>query len=190
MTGVSGSRHRIRAPSWASASRTRSAWRRAWTRTARYIDGLAALGFGSIEIGTVTPRAQPGNPRPRMFRLPAARAIINRMGFNNGGVDAFVPTCSARASTRKPGVLGLNIGKNADTPIERAADDYLECLRKVYPPWVRTLTSPIDSIFKLNIWPLLPVSMAEMPSIMMLSWLGRRAARCCRCRSERHRRRA
>jgi dihydroorotate dehydrogenase len=99
-----------------------------------YIDGLAALGFGSIEIGTVTPRAQPGNPKPRMFRLPAARAIINRMGFNNGGVDAFIT--NVRASTfyqERQGVLGLNIGKNADTPIERAADDYLECLRKVYP---------------------------------------------------------
>jgi dihydroorotate dehydrogenase len=99
-----------------------------------YIDGLAALGFGSIEIGTVTPRAQPGNPRPRMFRLPGARGIINRMGFNNGGVDAFV--ANVRASKfymEKQGVLGLNIGKNADTPIERAADDYLHCLRKVYP---------------------------------------------------------
>ena len=99
-----------------------------------YIDGLAALGFGSIEIGTVTPRAQPGNPRPRMFRLPAARGIINRMGFNNGGVDAFVANVqSSRFYQERQGVLGLNIGKNADTPIERAADDYLECLRKVYP---------------------------------------------------------
>jgi dihydroorotate dehydrogenase len=99
-----------------------------------YIDGLAALGFGSIEIGTVTPRAQPGNPKPRMFRLPAANAIINRMGFNNGGVDAFVANVQAsRFYQERQGVLGLNIGKNADTPIERAADDYLECLRKVYP---------------------------------------------------------
>jgi dihydroorotate dehydrogenase len=99
-----------------------------------YIDGLAALGFGSIEIGTVTPRAQAGNPRPRMFRLPAARGIINRMGFNNGGVDAFVANVQAsRFYQERQGVLGLNIGKNADTPIERAADDYLECLRKVYP---------------------------------------------------------
>jgi dihydroorotate dehydrogenase len=99
-----------------------------------YIDGLAALGFGSIEIGTVTPRAQAGNPKPRMFRLPQARGIINRMGFNNGGVDAFV--ANVRASQfylENQGVLGLNIGKNADTPIERAADDYLHCLRKVYP---------------------------------------------------------
>jgi len=98
-----------------------------------YIDGLAALGFGSIEIGTVTPRAQAGNPLPRMFRLPAARGIINRMGFNNGGVDAFVANVqSSRFYQEGQGVLGLNIGKNADTPIERAADDYLTCLRKVY----------------------------------------------------------
>lgn len=99
-----------------------------------YIDGLAALGFGSIEIGTVTPRAQPGNPQPRMFRLPKAEAIINRMGFNNGGVDAFVNNVqSSRFYQEKQGVLGLNIGKNADTPIERAAEDYLHCLQKVYP---------------------------------------------------------
>lgn len=99
-----------------------------------YIDGLAALGFGSIEIGTVTPRAQAGNPKPRMFRLPAAQGIINRMGFNNGGVDAFVANVQAsRFHQEKQGVLGLNIGKNADTPIERAAEDYLHCLRKVYP---------------------------------------------------------
>lgn len=99
-----------------------------------YIDGLAALGFGSIEIGTVTPRAQPGNPKPRMFRLPQAKAIINRMGFNNGGVDTFVANVEAsRFYQDRQGVLGLNIGKNADTPIERAADDYLHCLAKVYP---------------------------------------------------------
>ena len=99
-----------------------------------YIDGLAALGFGFIEIGTVTPRAQPGNPRPRMFRLPQANALINRMGFNNGGVDAFLRNVQASQFYQdKQGVLGLNIGKNADTPIERAADDYLHCLEKVYP---------------------------------------------------------
>jgi dihydroorotate dehydrogenase len=99
-----------------------------------YIDGLAALGFGSIEIGTVTPRAQPGNPKPRMFRLPAAQGIINRMGFNNGGVDAFIANVqSSRFYQERQGVLGLNIGKNADTPIEKAADDYVACLRKVYP---------------------------------------------------------
>ncbi len=99
-----------------------------------YIDGLAALGFGFIEIGTVTPRAQPGNPKPRMFRLAQANALINRMGFNNGGVDAFINNVQASAFYQdKQGVLGLNIGKNADTPIERAAEDYLHCLEKVYP---------------------------------------------------------
>ena len=100
----------------------------------RYIDGLAALGFGSIEVGTVTPKPQPGNPKPRMFRLPAKQAIINRMGFNNGGVDAFVANVQAsRFFQEKRGILGLNIGKNAATPIENAVDDYLHCLEKVYP---------------------------------------------------------
>lgn len=94
------------------------------------IDGLARLGFGFIEIGTITPRPQPGNPRPRLFRLPEVRGIINRMGFNNHGVDALV--ANVRAAKYK-GVLGINIGKNFDTPIERAADDYLACLDKVYP---------------------------------------------------------
>ena len=99
-----------------------------------YIDGLAALGFGFLEIGTVTPKAQPGNPLPRMFRLPQAGALINRMGFNNGGVDAFVANVQASAFYQdRKGILGLNIGKNAATPIERAVDDYLFCLDKVYP---------------------------------------------------------
>jgi dihydroorotate dehydrogenase len=99
-----------------------------------YIDGLASLGFGFIEIGTVTPRPQQGNPKPRMFRLPKANAIINRLGFNNGGVEAFVRNVQAsRFYQNKEGVLGLNIGKNSDTPNERAADDYLLCLEKVYP---------------------------------------------------------
>ena len=99
-----------------------------------YIDALAGLGFGSIEIGTVTPRPQGGNPKPRIFRLPQAHAIINRMGFNNGGVDAFVRNVQGSAFYQGgQGVLGLNIGKNADTPIERAADDYIHCLDKVYP---------------------------------------------------------
>ncbi len=99
-----------------------------------YIDGLASLGFGFIEVGTVTPRAQPGNPLPRMFRLPQANALINRMGFNNGGIDAFIANVQAsRFFQDKEGILGLNIGKNADTPIERAADDYLYCLDRVYP---------------------------------------------------------
>jgi dihydroorotate dehydrogenase len=94
------------------------------------IDGLASLGFGFIEVGTVTPRAQPGNPRPRMFRLPDAQGLINRLGFNNRGVDQFVENVQA---ARYQGVLGLNIGKNADTPIERAAEDYVYCLERVYP---------------------------------------------------------
>jgi dihydroorotate dehydrogenase len=93
------------------------------------IDGLAALGFGFIEIGTVTPLPQPGNPKPRLFRLPQANAIINRMGFNNDGVDKLLANVR-RADYR--GILGINIGKNAATPIEKAADDYLVCLRKVY----------------------------------------------------------
>ena len=94
-----------------------------------YIDALAALGFGFIEIGTVTPRPQPGNPKPRLFRLPEAQAIINRMGFNNLGVDALLENVKR---SRYQGILGINIGKNFDTPIERAADDYLIGLRKVY----------------------------------------------------------
>jgi dihydroorotate dehydrogenase len=99
-----------------------------------YIDGLASLGFGFIEVGTVTPRAQPGNPQPRLFRLPQANALINRFGFNNHGVDAFVANVQAsKFYQNKEGILGLNIGKNADTPIERAVDDYLHCLEKVYP---------------------------------------------------------
>jgi dihydroorotate dehydrogenase len=98
-------------------------------KNAEYIDALGALGFGFIEVGTVTPRPQPGNPRPRLFRLPGAEAVINRMGFNNLGVDRLVENVH-RASWR--GVLGINIGKNFDTPLERAADDYLACLRKVY----------------------------------------------------------
>lgn len=94
-----------------------------------YIDALAALGFGFIEVGTVTPRPQPGNPQPRLFRIPEAQAVINRFGFNNAGVDALVENVR-RASFR--GILGINIGKNFDTPIERATDDYLVCLRKIY----------------------------------------------------------
>jgi dihydroorotate dehydrogenase len=94
------------------------------------IDGLGHLGFGFLEVGTVTPRPQPGNPRPRLFRLPEHRAIINRMGFNNAGIDALLKHV-ARAHYR--GILGINIGKNFDTPIERAVDDYLICLDKAYP---------------------------------------------------------
>ena len=95
------------------------------------IDGLGRLGFGSIEIGTFTPRAQPGNPKPRVFRLIEQEAIINRMGFNNAGITAGV--ANARRSRTYQGVLGFNIGKNKDTPNEDAAADYLECLRQAYP---------------------------------------------------------
>lgn len=91
--------------------------------------GLSGLGFGFIEIGTVTPRAQPGNPKPRLFRLPAAEAVINRMGFNNLGVDHLVERVR---NAKFSGVLGINIGKNVDTPVENAADDYLLCMDKVY----------------------------------------------------------
>jgi len=99
-------------------------------KNAEHIDALGAMGFGFLEVGTVTPRPQPGNPRPRLFRLPRARALINRFGFNNVGLDAFVRNVR-RARWR--GVLGINIGKNFDTPLERAADDYVACLEAVYP---------------------------------------------------------
>ena len=98
-------------------------------KNAEHIDALAALGFGFIEVGTVTLRPQPGNPRPRLFRLPQANALINRFGFNNVGVDAFLANVG-RAKWR--GVLGINIGKNFDTPLDKAADDYVHCLEKVY----------------------------------------------------------
>ena len=98
-------------------------------KNGEYIDALAAMGFGFLEIGTVTPRPQPGNPKPRMFRLPEAQALINRLGFNNHGVEQVLANV-ARARYR--GILGINIGKNFDTPIERAADDYEYCLAKVY----------------------------------------------------------
>jgi dihydroorotate dehydrogenase len=98
-------------------------------KNGEYIDALAALGFGFIEIGTVTPRPQSGNPKPRLFRLPEAGALINRLGFNNHGVERLIANV-LRARYR--GVLGINIGKNSDTPMERAADDYERCLAKVY----------------------------------------------------------
>lgn len=99
-------------------------------KNADHIDALAALGFGFIEIGTVTPRPQPGNPQPRLFRLSAQQAIINRMGFNNKGIDHAL---NRIRQSRFRGVLGINIGKNFDTPVEQAADDYLICLRKAWP---------------------------------------------------------
>ncbi len=95
----------------------------------RYLDALGALGFGFIEVGTVTPRPQSGNPRPRLFRIPGEEAIINRMGFNNEGVEALVERLKVR---RYPGRVGVNIGKNRDTPLEDASADYRVCLRKVY----------------------------------------------------------
>ncbi|MBX2885813.1 MAG: quinone-dependent dihydroorotate dehydrogenase [Granulosicoccus sp.] len=98
-------------------------------KNADYLDGLGALGFGFIEVGTVTPRPQPGNPKPRLFRLTDEHAIINRLGFNNLGVDHLVRQVKDR---HYKGVLGINIGKNADTPLEQANDDYIHCLRKVY----------------------------------------------------------
>ena len=95
-----------------------------------HIDALLALGFGFVEVGTVTPRPQPGNPKPRMFRLPQQEAVINRLGFNNEGVDALVRNVGK--ARRTGGLLGINIGKNKDTPNESAEDDYVHCLRKVY----------------------------------------------------------
>ena len=102
-------------------------------KNGRCIDGFGAMGFGFIEVGTVTPKPQPGNPKPRIFRLPEAGALINRLGFNNDGLDAFVANVRRARFRRGGGVLGLNIGKNAATPIERAVDDYLLCLEGVYP---------------------------------------------------------
>jgi dihydroorotate dehydrogenase len=96
-----------------------------------HVDALLSLGFGFVEVGTVTPRPQPGNPKPRMFRLPQHRAIINRLGFNNDGVEALVR--NVERAQRKGGLLGINIGRNKDTPNESAESDYLFCLERVYP---------------------------------------------------------
>jgi dihydroorotate dehydrogenase len=108
-------------------------------KNARCIDAFASMGFGFVEVGTVTPKAQPGNPKPRMFRLPQRDALINRLGFNNEGLDAFLANVqkarfrkNGGGAGKKPMLLGLNIGKNAATPIERAVDDYLACLDGVY----------------------------------------------------------
>lgn len=98
-----------------------------------HIDALGNLGFGFVEVGTVTPKPQPGNPKPRMFRLPRAQALINRLGFNNQGLDAFIANVRKSQWRSQGGILGLNIGKNAATPIERAVDDYLIGLEGVYP---------------------------------------------------------
>lgn len=98
-----------------------------------HIDALGALGFGFVEVGTVTPKAQPGNPKPRLFRLPEANSLINRFGFNNHGLDTFIENVRKSQFRSQGGILGLNIGKNASTPIEQADQDYLTCLRAVYP---------------------------------------------------------
>ena len=100
---------------------------------ARCIDALGAMGFGFVEVGTVTPKAQPGNPKPRMFRLPEAQGLINRLGFNNEGLDAFIANVRKAHFRQHDRLLGLNIGKNAATPIEQATDDYLIALAGVYP---------------------------------------------------------
>lgn len=102
-------------------------------KNGRCIDGLGAMGFGFIEVGTVTPKAQPGNPKPRIFRLTESDALINRLGFNNDGLDAFLANVRRARFREGGGILGLNIGKNAVTPIERAVDDYLLGLEGVYP---------------------------------------------------------
>lgn len=99
-------------------------------KNGEYIDALASLGFGFLEIGTVTPRPQAGNAKPRLFRLPEAQGIINRMGFNNDGVDKLIENVK---KAKYKGILGINIGKNADTPVEKATEDYLICFEKVYP---------------------------------------------------------
>ncbi|MCL4150557.1 UNVERIFIED_CONTAM: hypothetical protein GTU68_053986 [Idotea baltica] len=97
-----------------------------------YLEALASMGFGFVEIGTVTPKPQAGNPQPRLFRLPEAQGIINRMGFNNQGVDHLVDNVKAARAKGFSGIIGINIGKNAATPVENALDDYLICLRKSY----------------------------------------------------------
>ncbi len=110
-------------------------------KNAEYFEALGDLGFGFVEVGTITPRPQAGNPKPRVFRLPDQMALINRLGFNNKGVDFLVE--QVRKHSYK-GILGINIGKNSDTPIERAAEDYIHCLEKVYP-WADYITVNISS---------------------------------------------
>lgn len=104
-------------------------------KDARALEGLARLGFGFVEVGTVTPRPQPGNPAPRLFRLPAERALVNRMGFNNDGVEVMARRLAAVRERGRLGAtrVGVNVGKNKDTPLEAAADDYTRCMAAVYP---------------------------------------------------------
>ncbi len=99
-------------------------------KNAEYFEALGELGFGFVEVGTVTPRPQAGNPKPRVFRIPQAQALINRLGFNNNGIDELVKRVRQH---RFKGILGINIGKNFDTPLQRAAEDYVHCLEKIYP---------------------------------------------------------
>lgn len=114
-------------------------------KNADHLDALGRLGFGFLEVGTVTPRPQPGNPQPRMFRLPQAQALINRLGFNNLGLEVFLENVKRSTWVReRRGILGLNIGKNADTPIDRAVDDYQMGLEAVYP-WADYVTVNISS---------------------------------------------
>ncbi len=134
-----------------------------------YIDALAALGFGFLEIGTVTPRPQPGNPKPRMFRLEEHEAIINRLGFNNLGVERLLRNVERAAFD---GVLGINIGKNFDTPIERAADDYLACLDAVYD----RATYVTVNISSPNTKNLRDLQSSEALDALLGAVMGRRAA--------------
>ncbi len=138
-------------------------------KNGEYIDALGALGFGFLEIGTVTPRPQPGNPKPRMFRLEEHEALINRLGFNNHGVEKLVRNVE-RASFR--GVLGINIGKNFDTPNERAADDYLECMEAAYSP-ATYITVNISSPNTKN---LRDLQSAEALDALLGAVMGKRAA--------------
>jgi dihydroorotate dehydrogenase len=138
-------------------------------KNGEYIDALAALGFGFLEVGTVTPRPQPGNPRPRMFRLEEHEAIINRLGFNNQGVEKLLRNVE-RASFR--GILGINIGKNFDTPIERAADDYLAALEAVYER-ASYITVNISSPNTKN---LRDLQSSEKLDELLAAVMGRRAA--------------
>ncbi len=131
-----------------------------------YFEALGDLGFGFVEIGTTTPRPQPGNPKPRIFRLPEASAMINRLGFNNKGVDHLVNRVRRH---HFKGILGINIGKNSDTPMENAADDYLYCLDKVYP-YADYITANISSPNTKNLRDL----QAEDELDNLLGKLGRR----------------
>jgi dihydroorotate dehydrogenase len=142
-------------------------------KNGEYIDALAALGFGFLEIGTVTPRPQPGNAKPRMFRLPEHEAIINRLGFNNLGVERLVRNVE-RADFR--GVLGINVGKNADTPIERAAGDYLACMDAAYAH-ATYITVNISSPNTMN---LRDLQSSERLDELLGAVMGKRAALAAR----------